>query len=174
MREWSLGAGVICETCSMEHGSAGLSGAGSWADQISWCGPRPGIAVLHHERRERRGEVTTRHRGLVTSDWGPSSVTGYAASWSVDTERGILIIRAQSALSWVSLCLRSQLRNKHVFCKEGQITWLTLLGVRLCISRCMLLGVTRSSQQTRHIIIPGRCINSAGFIAKPPLLSLFA
>ena len=77
------------------------------------------------------------------------------------------------SLPWAE-CLRSQLRNKHVFCKEGQITWLTLLGVRLCISRCMLLGVTRSSQQTRHIIIPGRCINSAGFIAKPPLLSLFA
>ena len=157
----------------MEHGSAGLSGAGSWADLISWCGPRPGIAVLHHERRQRRGDHATPGPGHQW-DWGPSSVTGYAASWSVDTERGILIIQAQSALSWVSPCLRSQLRNKHVFCKEGQITWLTLLGVRLCISRCMLLGVTRSSQQTRHIIIPGRCINSAGFIAKPPLLSLFA
>ena len=144
----------------MEHGlleSAGLSGAGSWADLISWCRPRPGIASW----LETSGAV--RWAGGWPRDtraWSPvtgaraaeSQVVPHPGPWSVD--RGHcsnwspknLDHPAPALVAVGRECLRSQLRNKHVFCKEGQITWLTLLW--LCITGCMLLGVTRSSQPT--------------------------
>ena len=126
--------------------------------------------------------LATPHRALVTSHRGPGCrVTGCAASWSVDTldtqlsaltcPRGILIIWPQPAVG--RECLRSQLRNKHVFCKEGQITWLTLLSPQTLLHRP---HVTRGYQELPAIRTHHHrcCINSAGFNAKPPLLSLFA
>lgn len=166
----------------MQHGTwiAGiswwLSVAGSWADLISWCGPRPGIASwLETSGALRWAESWPRDTGARAAE---SQVVPHPGQWTVDTllsaltgPRGILIIRPQPAVG--RECLRSQLRNKHVFCKEGQITWLTLLSPQTLHHRP---HVTRGYQELPAIRPHHHrcCINSAGFNAKPPLLSLFA
>lgn len=156
----------------MQHGT--WISWSEWGRQLGWSdqlmrAPAWYCCIASWEEREERWPRDTGAWSPVTGGPAQSQVMPHPGQWTLREESW----SSRPSLPWAE-CLRSQLRNKHVFCKEGQITWLTLLGVRLCISRCMLLGVTRSSQQTRHIIIPGRCINSAGFIAKPPLLSLFA
>lgn len=163
----------------MEHGL--LESAGGWvwpAAGLIWSADAgPGL-VLHHDWRHRGhwGELRAGHatpgpglqshrlcRILVSGQWTVlSALTG---------PRGILIIRPQPAVG--RECLRSQLRNKHVFCKEGQITWLTLLSPQTLHHRP---HVTRGYQELPAIRPHHHrcCINSAGFNAKPPLLSLFA